>query len=127
MPDPESPKAGNRGDVRAVSEALRDLHRVLLLSAAGPATSPNELFQRALNDPDLGWLRPLSRLIVDLDEAADQDEFTEEDARRARAHAERVLADDAFRSRYAVLGQEDPEAVMGLAEVRLNLRALPPG
>jgi hypothetical protein len=125
MADDERHTEAQRGHVRAVSAALRDLHRLLLQASAGPGDDPQRLFQRALSDPDLAWLRPMLKLIVDLDELADQEEFTHANAERARRDVEGVLQANDFRSNYAVIGPDDPEAVMGLAEVRLNLEELP--
>jgi hypothetical protein len=122
--DEHHPEA-QREHVRAVSAALRDLHRLLLQASAGPGDDPQRTFQRALSDPDLEWLRPVLRLIVDLDELVDREEFTHAGAERARADVEGVLQADEFRSNFAAIGPDDPEAVMGLAEVRLNLDSLP--
>jgi hypothetical protein len=59
-------------------DALLRLHKVLLDSEravyernVGPINSPNHFFQLLTNDPWFAWLRPISQLIVAIDETLD--------------------------------------------------------
>src|SRR5574341_1384582 len=62
-------------------DALLRLHKVLLDSERavyekefGPIRSPNHFFQLLTNDPWFAWLRPISQLIVAIDETLDAEE-----------------------------------------------------
>ena len=61
-------------------DALLRLHKVLLEServvyekAVEPIRSPNHFFQLLTSDPWFAWLRPISQLIVAIDETLDDD------------------------------------------------------
>lgn len=63
-------------------EALIELHRVLLSSEReqyeavfGPITSTPHFLGLVLNDPWFSWLRPLSALVAEMDEALDEKEL----------------------------------------------------
>ena len=77
MHTPDSPeRAALRGALRDVSKALLPLHRALIDAAAddyafGVApVKPSQLLQLLKEDPFFAWLKPLTSLIVDIDEMA---------------------------------------------------------
>jgi hypothetical protein len=62
-------------------DALLDLHKTLIDSEravyetnVGPIQSPHHFFQLVSSDPWFAWLRPVSQLIVAMDEALDAEE-----------------------------------------------------
>ncbi|MFO1459717.1 MAG: hypothetical protein U1G08_09920 [Verrucomicrobiota bacterium] len=64
--------------LQELRNALLTLHKTLLEServgyeeAIGPIPSPNHFLHLVTTDPWFAWLRPLSRLIVTLDETLD--------------------------------------------------------
>src|SRR5687767_4186266 len=69
-----------RDELRPLSIALRELHRALVeISrtgyelANGPVSGSSELLQLVLHDEAFGWLKPLSSLIVEIDERSAED------------------------------------------------------
>lgn len=117
-----------RSAIRKVSRSLQGLHRTLLHAAANPEgdADPRDLFQRAFSDPALGWLRAVSGLIVRLDELAEGDELTEGQLEQARKDVEGLISDATFQANYSEISHREPEATIGLAEVRWSLEALDP-
>lgn len=106
-----------RHELEAVSRALQELHR-LILEAAGP-TIPGQqglqLLDRLINDPEWAWLRPVSKLIAELDEAlAAPEALTPGDAASAAGHVRALVfglgepRDQAFLGRYRPLLQGNP-------------------
>lgn len=55
-------------------KTLIDSERVSFEKTMGEIKSPNHFLQLLTSDPWFAWLRPLSRLIVSIDEALDQKE-----------------------------------------------------
>ena len=76
MHSPDSPeRAALRSALRDVSRALIPLHRQLIeyakaefARAVGPVARPAELLQMLTDDPFFAWLKPVTALIVDIDE-----------------------------------------------------------
>jgi hypothetical protein len=67
--------------LRELRVALLDLHKALVDSeranyekSTGVIQSPNHFLQLLIRDPWFAWLRPLSQLIVAMDEALDEEE-----------------------------------------------------
>src|SRR3989337_155207 len=67
--------------------ALLDLHKTLIDSERavyeadiGPVQSPHHFFQLLTNDPWFAWLRPISQLIVAIDEVLDAQETLTDDS-----------------------------------------------
>src|SRR5579862_2989969 len=58
----------------ALHKTLVDAERVTYERTVGTIQSPNEFLQLLLHDPWFAWLRPLSQLIVAMDEALAADE-----------------------------------------------------
>src|SRR5690349_4966033 len=72
-------ESGPRAAMRDAAESLMDLHRTLLDDAIrryedeyGALLGPLDVLRLATCDPSFGWLRPLSELIVDIDEQLDR-------------------------------------------------------
>ncbi len=110
-------------ELRAVRNRLLDVHRRLLQTqqlevehATGRKMSPHEVLAAAMSDPRFAWLRELSALITQIDEAvADKDR----DPAEARVLGERVRtllgppnpATD-FGARYLRAMQANPDVIL---------------
>ena len=131
MPDAGSTDATQR--LAATRHAVMLLHRALLESERlryerlfGRVTSSADLLQLVLHDPWFAWLRPLSALIVAMDERMDPDaepgvatpESLLEQA-RALVRADEVGPD--FQSHYHDALQRDPAVVMAHAALQKTL------
>ena len=70
----------DRDRLREISRRLLRLHRILLdrerhaYETRHGAVSPGDLLRLLLHDEHFAWLRPLSMLIAQMDEAVDADE-----------------------------------------------------
>jgi len=53
-------------------KALIDSERVVYEKEVGPIKSPNHFFQLLTSEPWFAWLRPISQLIVAIDETLDR-------------------------------------------------------
>src|ERR671918_1348007 len=81
-PRPSNPEQETiRKPLLELHSALVKLHKALLDSEkieyeknVGPIQSPNHFFQLLTNDPYFAWLRPISQLIVAIDETLDDKE-----------------------------------------------------
>ena len=105
---------GLRADLEATSRALQVVHKQVL-EAEGPYL-PGQggmvLLGRLLDDPEWAWLRPLSRLITELDETlADGTDMTQAEAAAAAGRVRALVfglgepRDEAFLARYRPLLQ----------------------
>ena len=124
-----------RQDLEAVSRALQALHKQVLEAEGAylPGRSSLELLDRLLNDPRWAWLRALSALITDLDEALAKDtELTPDDAASAAGHARALVfglgepRDEAFLDRYRPLLQQSAALASAHGELKRLVDALPP-
>jgi hypothetical protein len=124
-----------RHDLEAVSRALQELHKQIL-EAEGqfiPGLKGLQLLDRLINDPGWVWLRALSRLIADLDEALARDtDLTADEAAAAAGHARALVfglgepRDEAFLSRYRPLLQENAALASAHGELKRLIDSLPP-
>ncbi|HEX3177536.1 MAG TPA: hypothetical protein VHZ49_12720 [Methylomirabilota bacterium] len=122
----------NRDRLRDLSARLLRLHKVLLDRERGAyedrfgAVPPGELFRLLLHDAGFAWLRALSAMIADIDEAADADEpIATETVERAVAAAFALLkagGEGEFQLRYQDALQSSPEVVMAHAEISKLIR-----
>ena len=123
---------GAAGRLRELRVSLLRLHKVLLdgereyYEAARGRVSPGELLQLAINDPQFAWLRALSALVVQLDEALDPKEpATAGDAAAVLSQARQLLkpSEDGgeFARRYFAALQREPAAVLAHREATLLL------
>lgn len=134
MHTPDDPaRAELRASLRDLSRTLIPLHRSLIEAAKSdyafanaPIDSPGQLLQLLQTDPFFEWLRPITSLIVDIDEMTRTD-FEEAAARAIAARAEKLFgaeAEEAFASRYVPVLQRDVDVAVGHASVRRILAKL---
>lgn len=124
--------------------ALRDLHRALAERAGRDYVWSREridplgraeLLQLLTTDREFAWLRGLSELMIDIDEAQEAEPAaTEALAPGIRSAVERFVsppasgaAPDAFAQRYWPYVQEDPHVAMAHAAVKRAIGAWPKG
>ena len=124
-PEPE----GLRQRLTELRHALLKLHKALVDServgyerTMGKIKSPNHFLQLLTNDPWFAWLRPLSQLIVTMDEALDAEEPLTAAKVDALMHQSKLLLvasenSDGFSGHYHEALQRDPDVVLAHAEV----------
>jgi len=110
-------------------DALLHLHKVLLDSeravyeaTVGPIHSPNHFFQLLTGDPWFAWLRPISQLIVAIDETLDEKEqLTSVSVDTVMSQSVFLLipaeTNGEFGKRYVAALQRDPRVVLAHAQV----------
>ncbi len=114
----------SRESIRALSAALRELHRVLVRieqqsyqAAHGSFAQPAGLLELLMHDPHFAWLRGLSKSIVALDElVADKEIDPTTLVERARA-----IMEQAPEPRLVELIQQDPAVAIAFSEVNARL------
>ena len=103
-------------------KALLDSEKILYEKNIAPIQSPNHFFQLLTSDPYFGWLRPITQLIVAIDETLDdQEPLTNEsvDSLMRQSVFLLVPAQSAgeFAARYAAALQRDPRVILAHAQV----------
>jgi len=125
-PKPDSPLASDqeRLELTEVRQGLIRLHKALLDAERirferdhGRIERETELLHLVLHDPWFAWLRPLSALIVQLDERLDSDDpITAREAELLRDEARSLIVPsvtgEGFRRNYHRSLQESPEVVL---------------
>jgi hypothetical protein len=118
-----------RQPLQELRDALLDLHKTLIDSErvvyetkVGPIQSPHHFLQLLANDPWFAWLRPISQLIVAMDEALDPQETLTSDIIDALMNESVFLLIPAetggeFGERYVAALQRDPHVVLAHAQV----------
>ena len=137
MHTPDDPaRAELRAALREVSKALIPLHKSLIDAARdeyvtfglGEVATPSQLLRLVQEDPFFAWLKPITALIVDIDEMVRVD-FTPDDiaaiARRLDAMFGGAV-DPQFAERYVPLLQRDVDIAIGHAAVRQAVARLTP-
>ena len=127
MHTPDSPeRAALRGALREVSKRLLPLHRALIDIAkedyafAVAPVKPAQLLQLLTDDPFFAWLKPVTSLIVDIDEMA----RTDFEAADVAAIADRLdhlfgaKAEGAFSAQYIPMLQRSVDIAIGHVELR---------
>jgi hypothetical protein len=130
MHTPDSPeRAESRAALREISKALLPLHRQLIEQAISDFSSTygvvertTEMVQLLTDDPFFAWLKPLTSIIVDIDEMVRTD-FTPADALAIADRLEKVFNDD----QYIAALHRDVDVAMGHAAVRRALARLTAG
>jgi len=135
MHTPDTPeRAELREALRGVSKALLPLHRALINAAredyafAYEPVSPTQLLGLLGDDPFFAWLKPVTAIIVDLDEMVRRD-FEWADADEVLGRIERhfgATPEDAFAAQYVPILQRDVDVAIGHAAVRQALGKVPP-
>jgi hypothetical protein len=116
--------------------ALLDLHKTLIDSEravyetdVGRVQSPHHFFQLLTSDPWFAWLRPISQLIVMIDEVLDgREPLTNNDIDAVIMESVFLLVpakgEGEFSARYLAALQRDPAVVLAHAQVA---KRIPPG
>jgi 23S rRNA G2445 N2-methylase RlmL len=134
MHTPDDPaRAALRSALREMSRALIPLHRGLIEAtksdysfAYSPIDTPAELLRLVQADPFFEWLKPVTTLIVDIDEIVRTD-FQNSDVKAIVERAERMFGGDAenkFSSRYVPILQRDVDVAIFHADVRGKIQNL---
>lgn len=128
MHTPDDPaRAELRAALREISKQLLPLHRALIdaaradyAAAVGPVSGPGEMLQLLNDDPFFSWIKPLTSLIVDIDEMVRTDfDRTAVDAIVARVEKLFGTAADAtFAAHYVPLLQREVDVAIAHAAVR---------
>jgi hypothetical protein len=124
-------------DVRNLRQALLDLHRELLEAQRieaerfGGRMSSSETLQAAVDDLRFSWIRTVSELIAELDEAVSAGDADDAGAmNRAVSRARELFVppqpDTAFGSRYLRALQDHPAVVLAHRDVVAALEDDPP-
>ena len=122
-------------ELEAVSRALQSVHRQILEAEGAylPGRTSLALLDKLINDPNWAWLRALSKMIADLDEAlAAPAELTPDDAAAAAGHVRALVfglgepRDEPFLNRYRPLLQASATLASAHGELKRLLDALPP-
>jgi hypothetical protein len=132
--DPE--RAALRAALRDVSQTLLPLHRALINAArddynfafGAEVTSPNQLLQLVQEDPFFAWLKPVTALIVDIDEMVRVD-FTAADVAAIVDRFDRMFGanvDPEFAGKYVPLLQREVDVAIQHAALRKAAAALRP-
>ena len=135
----EKPQDGAvRPPLQELRDALLELHKALIDSErvvyetkVGPIKSPHHFFQLVSSDPWFAWLRPVSQLIVAMDEALDADEPLTSDSVDMLMNESVFLLLPAerggeFGERYMAALQRDPHVVLAHAKVAKRIGSSKP-
>jgi hypothetical protein len=118
-----------RQPLQELRDALLDLHKILIDSEravyetnVGLIQSPHHFLQLLSSDPWFAWLRPVSQLIVAMDEALDAQEALTSEIVDALMNESVFLLIPAerggeFGERYMAALQRDPHVVLAHAQV----------
>ena len=103
-------------------KALLDSEKILYEKNVGPIQSPNHFFQLLTSDPYFAWLRPISQLIVAIDETLDEKEpLTTESVDSLMRQSVFLLvpaqSTGEFGERYVAALQRDPRVILAHAQV----------
>jgi hypothetical protein len=120
--------AESRERLRAISRALVRLHKALLdherrefERVRGRIETSGEFLQLVLHDDWFAYLRPLSSLVVQIDELLDGEEATKEEAGalvgQARAMLKPSEAGNEFERRYYLAIQRNPDVIFAQREM----------
>ena len=114
-------------------DALIRLHKILLESERAvyeknvePIRSPNHFFQLLTSDPWFAWLRPITHLIVAIDETLDEKEtltHASVDAVMRQSVFLLIPAENGgeFGERYVAALQRDPRVVLAHAQAAKHI------
>ena len=112
-------------------KALIDSERVVYEKEVGPIKSPNHFFQLLTSEPWFAWLRPISQLIVAIDETLDAKEpLTNSDVDALMSQSVFLLvpakSGGEFGERYVAALQRDPRVVLAHAQVAKRIGSRQP-
>jgi hypothetical protein len=111
-----------RDALLALHKALIDSERAVYETKVGPIDSPHHFLQLLSSDPWFAWLRPVSQLIVAMDEALDAEEPLTSESVDVLMNESVFLLMPAerggeFGERYIAALQRDPHVVLAHAQV----------
>ena len=125
-PDDQA-RAALRSALRDVSRALIPLHRALIDEAKadyalgyGPVDQPTRLLHLLNEDPFFAWLKPITSLIVDIDEMSRRD-FEADEAEAISKRVETMFGsspDATFAAMYVPLLQRSVDVAVNHAALR---------
>jgi hypothetical protein len=123
----DPPRAAKRAALRETSRLLIPLHRALIDVAKldyalehEPIERPAQFLQLLQQHPFFAWLKPMTSLIVDIDELARKD-FGDDDAAAIADRVERLFGGDGdgdFSRRYLDILQRDIDVAAAHGSVR---------
>jgi hypothetical protein len=127
MHTPDSPeRAQTRAALRDLSKALIPLHRYLIEAAKSdyvfayaPVESPSHLLRLISDDPFFAWLKPMTSIIVDIDEMVRRD-FESADAKAIADRVHHFLSSET----YVTLLQREVDVATAHAAMRKVLAKL---
>src|SRR5437660_2549905 len=127
MHTPDSPeRAELRATLREISKSLIPLHRHLIDAAKSDYAfayeadvSPTQLVNLLQDDPFFAWLKPLTSVIVDIDEMARTD-FEVADVTAIVDRIEKLLGE----TKYIEMLQRDIDVATGHAALRRVMQRL---
>ena len=135
MHTPDTPeRAALREALRGVSKALLPLHRALINAAREDYTfayepvTPTQLLGLLGDDPFFAWLKPVTAIIVDIDEMARRD-FERVDVDEILGRIDRLFGatpEETFAEQYVPILQRDVDVAIGHAAVRQAVGKVPP-
>lgn len=135
MHTPDSPaRAELREALRNVSKSLLPLHRALINAAredyvfAYEPVSPTQLLGLLGDDPFFAWLKPVTAVIVDIDEMVRRD-FERPDVDDILSRIDRLFGatpEESFAEHYVPILQRDVDVAIGHAAVRQKVAKVPP-
>lgn len=110
-----------RRSLLTLHKALVEWERANYEQSVARISSPNHFLQLLASDPWFAWLRPMSQLIVAMDEALDKEEPLTMSDVEARVNHSRLLlvapnGSDGFARHYLDALQRDPDVVLAHAE-----------
>lgn len=111
-------------------QALIDATRYEFESAHGRIENPYEMLELVESDPVFAWLRPMTALLLQVDELSEQEVISVEEAAAVRTVTERLVqppdgTTSSFHDRLRALRQSAPSLVVLHTHVRQALGALP--
>jgi hypothetical protein len=111
-----------RDALLVLHKALIDSERVSYERTTGTIPSPNHFLQLLAGDPKFAWLRPLSQLIVAMDEALDEKEpmtmaIVDALVNQTRRLLVATESGEGFSRHYFDALQREPEIVLAHGEV----------
>lgn len=121
--------------LRAVRRALLNLHKAILEVERvgyerihGRVASSHALLQLVMRHPWFGWFRPVSELVVQIDEMIDSEEpITEADSeallREIRSLLNPSIEGEEFGIKYHDILQQDPGVILAHADISRLLQA----
>lgn len=104
-------------------KAIMDVERAAYEKMHGRVESPHAFLQLLMHDPWFGWFRPISELVVQIDELLDSKDWVGENEGEGLLREVRSLLNPAeegeeFGVKYRAVLQEDPDIILKHAEVQ---------